>query len=223
MNKNSIDFILEKEREEYSDYDYPIKQGLFSGYLFYLNELAFKNKKTIIHSQLVASYAVLLAETLKIKDKEFIATVSKGALLHDIGKIGIPRTILIKAGPLTEEEKLLVRDHPYLGYEMLKPFNFLKKPAKVVLYHHEQYNGRGYPCGLKGEAIPLEARIVALADTFDALTSGRPYQQGMSIENAKEEMKKNRWRQFDPFLVNLFLTLSVEILQTKKKEASPFP
>jgi len=137
-------------------------------------------------------------------------------LLHDVGKIGIPEFILRKASSLTEREKGILEEHPLLGYEMLEEFDFLRKAAHVVLYHHEKYDGSGYPFGLIEEEIPVEARIFSLADTLDAITSDRPYRKGKSFEEALREMEKYRGSQFDPVLLDSFLSIPVEKWQDIK-------
>jgi HD-GYP domain-containing protein (c-di-GMP phosphodiesterase class II) len=144
---------------------------------------------------------------LGIEDKKFLADIERGALLHDIGKIGIPESILRKKGPLTLFEREIVKDHPLLGFKLIEEFGFLQRAAQVVLYHHEHYNGLGYPYGLAGEQIPLEARLFSLADTVDAITSDRPYRQGRSFEEARREIERHSGSQFDPALVEVFLSI----------------
>ncbi len=177
------------------------------------------NEDTVGHSQLVSRYTLLLTKALGIDDRGFWADIERGALLHDIGKIGIPDSILRKAGPLTEREREIIKEHPYLGYEMVKEFSFLHKASRVVLFHHESYDGRGYPYGLKGEEIPLEARIFAVADTLDAITSDRPYRKGNSFRAAFDEIERVRGTQFDPQIVDAFLTVPIEKWQRIRSEA----
>jgi len=198
------------------------KQRFLTLNLLYLAALADKSENTTGHSQLVAGYTLLLTKSLRIEDKKFLTTIVRGALLHDIGKIGIPEAILRKKSPLTSEEREIIKAHPLLGYEMIKEFNFLKKPAQVVLYHHEQYEGSGYPYGLAGEEIPIEARIFALADTLDALTSDRSYRKGMSFEKALVEIEKNKRNQFDPFLMDVLLSLPIKKLQQIRERTYEF-
>jgi HD-GYP domain-containing protein (c-di-GMP phosphodiesterase class II) len=153
-----------------------------------------------------------------IEDRTFLADIERGALLHDIGKIGIPESILRKAGPLSEIEKEIVKEHPYLGYEIIEEFPFLNKASQVVLFHHESYDGRGYPYGLQGEEIPFEARIFAIADTLDAITSDRPYRKGQSFRVALDEIERHSGTQFDPSLVDAFLDVPEEKWQQIKLE-----
>ncbi len=176
------------------------------------------NEDTLGHSQLVAGYTSLLAKVLGIEDKEFLINIERGALLHDIGKIGIPESILRKAGPLTNTEIKIVREHVYIGYEIIEEFEFLKKAAQVVLYHHERYDGTGYHYGLKGEEIPLEARIFFVVDTLDAITSDRPYREGNTFEEAYREIEKSQGTQFDPHIVEAFLSVPQEKWQNIKEK-----
>jgi putative nucleotidyltransferase with HDIG domain len=192
------------------------KQRFFNSNLLYLVAATDGNEDTLGHSQLVASYCILLTKALGIEDKSFLVNIERGALLHDIGKIGIPESILRKAGPLTKKEKEITQQHPVLGYEMIEEFDFLKRAALVVLFHHERYDGCGYPYGLAGEEIPLEARIFALADTLDAITSDRPYSRGKSFLEAYREVEKSQGSQFDPQLADVFLSIPVEKWQRIK-------
>ena len=201
-----LDEILSEER------------SFLNSNLLYFIAVTDRNEDTLFHSQMVARYTLLLSNALGIEDKEFLTSIERGALLHDIGKIGIPEGILRKPGPLSEPEKEIVKNHPLLGYEMIKEFDFLKKAAQVVLYHHEHYDGGGYPYGLAGEEIPIEARIFALADTFDALTSDRPYRKGMSFDEALVEIEKGCNSQFDPLLADIFLSLPLEKLEKLKED-----
>lgn len=175
------------------------------------------NEDTLGHSQLVAGYASLLAKVLGIEDKELLVSIERGALLHDVGKIGVPESILRKAGPLTNTERKIVREHVYIGYEIIEEFDFLKKAAQVVLYHHERYDGTGYLYGLNGEEIPLEARIFSVVDTLDAITSDRPYREGNTFEEAYREIEKAQGTQFDPHIVEAFLSVPQKKWQNIKE------
>ena len=193
------------------------KESFLKSNLLYLIAITDGNEDTLGHSQLVSSYTVLFARELGFEDRSFLIDLERGALLHDIGKIGIPEFVLRKDGPLTEREKAVVRNHPLLGYEMIKEFDFLDVPSQIVLYHHERYDGTGYPFGLRGDEIPLGARIFALADTLDAITSDRPYREGKTFEDALEEIEKGRETQFDPLLTDVFLSVSKEKWQDIKE------
>jgi putative nucleotidyltransferase with HDIG domain len=175
-----------------------------------------KNEDSLGHSQSVAAYTLLLAKALGIEDREFLYDLERGALLHDIGKIGIPDPILRKRGPLTVLEKEVVKDHPVFGHEIISEFEFLRSADCIVLYHHESFDGSGYPCGLKGREIPLEARIFALADTLDAITSDRPYRKGRGFDEAIREVEKCCGNQFDPEIAAAFLSISKEMWRKVK-------
>jgi putative nucleotidyltransferase with HDIG domain len=184
--------------------------------LLYLIAATDGNEDTVGHSQLVARYTLLLTRALGIEDREFSVNIERGALLHDIGKIGIPESILRKAGPLTEKEREIIKEHPLLGYEMVEEFKFLYKASRVVLFHHESYDGSGYPYGLSGEEIPLEARIFSIADTLDAITSDRPYRRGQSFWAAFDEIERFKGTQFDPQIADAFLSVPEEKWQQAK-------
>jgi len=199
-----------KEKTDGLEEDVTKKKVIFNTNLLYLIAVTDGNDDTLYHSQLVARYTLLFAKALGIEDENFLVHVERGALLHDIGKRGIPEFILGKPGPLTEGERDIVKEHPLIGYEMLEEFEFLKKAAQVVLFHHESYDGNGYPFGLENEEIPLEARIFALVDTLDVITSNRPYRKGKSFEAAYKEIEKAKGSQFDPSLVDVLLAIPKE-------------
>jgi putative nucleotidyltransferase with HDIG domain len=185
--------------------------------LLYFIALTDLNEETFGHSQLVAGYALLLARELGLENPRSLADVERGALLHDIGKIGIPEFILKKTTALTFLEWEIIKEHPVVGFEIIKEFDFLKKAAQVVLYHHERFDGKGYPCGLAGDSIPLEARIFSIADTIDAMTSDRPYRKGRSLEEAFREVERCAGNQFDPQLVEVALSIpKVHWLEAKR-------
>ena len=195
------------------------KEAFFSSNLLYLIAITDGNEDTLGHSQLVSKYSVLFARELGIEDRSFLIDLERGALLHDIGKIGVPEFVLRKEGALTGGEREVVREHPLLGFEMIKGFDFLADAAHVILYHHERYDGTGYPFGLKGEEIPMGARIFALADTLDAITSDRPYRKGKNFDDALMEIKKGKDTQFDPLLTEVFLSIPREKWEEIKQNA----
>jgi len=164
---------------------------------------------TRLHSVCVTKYAVMIGETMGLS-KHDLELLSHGSLLHDIGKIGIPDNILLKQGKLTEEEVTQLRKHPQIGARILGDDGPFKDIVPLVLYHHEYYDGSGYPYGLKGEEIPLGARIIAVADAFEAMTSNRPYRQRYSVVKAKEELLKGMGSQFDPTIVKAFIKVLKE-------------
>ncbi len=158
------------------------------------------------HSERVNHYCMALADNLSM-DREQRASLHWASILHDVGKIGIPEIILNKPEGLDDEEYGLVKSHSQKGYDILKPIEQIDGALPGILHHHERYDGKGYPKGLKGNEIPLIARIIAIADTFDALTSDRAYRSGIHPESAFEIMKKESGRQLDPNLLDLFVNL----------------
>lgn len=163
-----------------------------------------RDQETRGHSVRVAQHAIDIARLLGIKDEEELLTVYRGALMHDVGKIGVPDAILLKPDRLTEEEWEFMRRHPAMGYRILAQVPYLRPAAKIVLAHHERWDGGGYPRGLKGEEIPLGARIFAICDTYDAIISDRPYRRGRSPEAALAEILRCAGTQFDPKVVEAF-------------------
>jgi cyclic di-GMP phosphodiesterase len=169
-------------------------------------KLGFKRYETFQHSKRVAAYAVLLGRRCGLP-KEQLDSLRLGALLHDIGKIGVPRNVLQKPGNLSDDEWQVMRSHPAIGYRLLSAFPELRAEAEIVYSHHEEYGGSGYPQGLRGEAIPYAARLFSIVDTFDAITSDRPYRLAQSIAKAREEIGRMAGAQFDPALVREFLEI----------------
>lgn len=161
------------------------------------------------HSERVVAYCVRLGRQLKLDDREMVQ-LEHGALLHDIGKIGVPDSVLLKRGPLTEEEWQQMRRHVEYGAQILKGIDFLEGAAQIVKEHHERFDGSGYPRGLAGDQICLGARIFAVADTVDAITSDRPYRAARPFEAAAEELIKNCGKLFDPMVVDAFLSVPMD-------------
>lgn len=166
--------------------------------------LDLRDKETEGHTQRVTSLTVELAHTIGISGAE-IVQIRRGALLHDIGKMGVPDHILLKPGKLTDEEWEKMRLHPVFAYELLSPINFLRGALDIPYCHHEKWDGTGYPRGLKGEEIPLSARIFAVVDVWDALTNDRPYRQAWSKEKALAYIREQSGAHFDPKVVEMFL------------------
>jgi putative nucleotidyltransferase with HDIG domain len=158
------------------------------------------------HSRRVAAISAQLAGALGLPPSEQ-ARVRRGALLHDIGKLRVPDAILLKPGPLTESEWVRVRQHPVYAYEMLRPILQLRPVAEMPYCHHERWDGTGYPRKLKGHEIPLSARIVAVADVWDALTSNRPYRCALPPEQVRAHIRAQAGHHFDPAVVEAFLAL----------------
>jgi putative nucleotidyltransferase with HDIG domain len=170
-----------------------------------------RDKETEGHSRRVVEYTRLVAVRLGI-DGEDLKLLCHGALLHDIGKIGVPDAILHKPGPLTEAEWQVMRRHPEIGALMVEEVEYLTEARRIILHHHERWDGRGYPLGLRGTQISRGARAFAIADTVDAITQDRPYRRGRSFDEAREELRKHRGTQFDPDAVDAFLSLGEEDL-----------
>ena len=163
-----------------------------------------KSSWTSGQSERVADMALNIARVMGRTEKE-IETLHRGGLLHDIGKIGIPLSILDKPGRLNDEEYAKIKDHPSIGARILEPINAYADVIPMVIQHHERYDGKGYPAGLAGEEIDINARILAVADVHDALVSNRPYRQGWVEDRAIKLLKEESGRQFDPQVVDAFL------------------
>lgn len=174
--------------------------------------LDLKDKETEGHCQRVTAFTISIAKGMNVP-REQLRQIARGAFLHDIGKMGIPDAVLRKPGPLSEEERALMRKHCDIGYEMLRRIPFLEKAAEIVLSHQEFYDGTGYPRGLRGEEIPLGARIFAIADTLDAMINDRPYRSALPLATAKEEIRRCAGTQFDPQAVDAFLALPDHLWQ----------
>jgi putative nucleotidyltransferase with HDIG domain len=166
--------------------------------------LDLRDQKTEDHSQRVAKVTVAIAIQMGMKEEKLVH-IRRGASLHDIGKMGIPDAILLKTGKLTDTEWEIMRTHPRLAYEMLTPIEYLHPALDIPYCHHEKWDGTGYPQGLKGDGIPLAARIFAVVDVFDALTSERPYRSAWPKEKALEYVKGQSGKHFDPKVVEMFL------------------
>jgi response regulator RpfG family c-di-GMP phosphodiesterase len=156
-----------------------------------------REHETSDHSQRVVEYTLAIASRISVRPAEF-EEIARGALLHDIGKIGVPDAVLLKPGKLTPDEWVEMRKHPEVGFNMIAPIPFLAIPAQIVLSHQERYDGQGYPRKLRGEEIHIGARIFAIADTLDAMTSDRPYRKGTTFANAIAEIARCSGTQFDP-------------------------
>ncbi|MCY6484977.1 HD domain-containing protein [Clostridium aestuarii] len=187
-----------------------------------LNLIEIKDKYTAGHSKNVTYYTKKIAERMNLEHNYQIDVdkVDDGAMLHDIGKISINENLLNKPGKLTDEEFEIIKTHTEKGYYALKDIENLKEEREMVKHHHERYDGCGYPDGLKGKEIPLGARIIAVADSFDAMVSDRPYRKGMSLNKALEQLENNKGTQFDADVVDVFLSIikeNNEIYDSTKK------
>ncbi|MCZ8517109.1 HD-GYP domain-containing protein [Paenibacillus filicis] len=168
-----------------------------------------RDNETQGHSFRVTSYALRLGQEMRLSERE-LGLLARGALLHDVGKIGVPDAILLKPDRLTEDEWNVMRSHVAIGYQMLRHITFLEPSLDVVRYHHERWDGKGYPFQLEGEQIPLYARIFAVCDTYDAMTSDRPYRKGRSCEEARQEIARCAGTQFCPEVAEAFLRIDPE-------------
>ena len=173
-----------------------------------ITALDFRDNETQGHSVRVVEYAILVAKKLGVREPE-LTWIRRGSILHDVGKIGVPDAILRKPGKLDAEEWDEMKKHPEMGYRMLQHIGFLEPALDLVLCHQERFDGSGYPRGLEGEGIPLGARIFAVVDTFDAMTSDRPYRPALSIETAVREVRKFSGTQFDPDAAEAFLSIPI--------------
>ncbi|HEY4960144.1 MAG TPA: HD domain-containing phosphohydrolase [Candidatus Limnocylindrales bacterium] len=179
--------------------------------------LDLKDAETEGHSKRVTAFTMAIARAMELPHDR-VRVIARGAFLHDVGKMAVPDAILRKPGRLTPEEQMLMREHALLGYQMLRKIPFLQEAAHIVWSHQERYDGSGYPRGLKGNQIPLGARIFAVADTFDAITSDRPYRAAQSISAARREIQKYAGLQFDPAVVETFISISEELWQKLRNE-----
>jgi putative nucleotidyltransferase with HDIG domain len=184
--------------------------------------LDLKDAETEGHCQRVTAFTISIAKALQVPT-HLLATIARAAFLHDIGKMAVPDSILRKPGPLTPEEMDIMRRHCEIGYNMVIRIPFLRDAAKIVLSHQECYDGSGYPSGLKGDQIPLGARIFAVADALDAMISDRPYRKAFSVAQARDEIKRCSGTQFDPEVVKVFLQIPEEHwLELRENFSSPF-
>ncbi len=172
-----------------------------------------RDNETAGHSQRVCRYSLEMARSMGWSDK-LLRSLAKGAYLHDIGKLGVPDGILLKPGPLTADERKVMQRHAQIGFDLVKGITFLADAAEIVLAHHERFDGYGYPRALKGEEILLGARIFAVADTLDAITSDRPYRRASSFESARETIRRLSGSQFDPHVVDVFVSIPAETWPT---------
>ena len=174
--------------------------------------LGLRRYETLQHSRRVAEYSHLVGVEAKFGEAE-LNDLRLGALLHDIGKIAIPHNVLMKPGPLDDEEWAVMRLHPRIGWELLSPFEELAEASEIVHCHHEVFNGKGYPKGLSGEDIPAGARVFSFVDTLDAIVSDRPYRAGRPVRVAREIINSESGAQFDPYLVEAFGRVPDESLE----------
>ena len=214
--------VVEEERRQREEAVAAFRE-LSSAYASMVRTLAevceAKDGYTRSHLDRTFQYATLLTNRVAPEYSER-AEIGYGYLLHDIGKIGIPEAVLNKPGPLTEDEWVVMRTHPLVGVNLVKPLKFLGDAVGIIRSHHERWDGKGYPEGLRGEEIFLPARIFMLADTFDAMTTDRPYRRGVPIETALEEVDRHAGTQFDPELARAWIDI-VEEMERGTTSLSP--
>ena len=189
-----------------------------AGYKHFMQKEIFEQPRALIDTfrgRIDPDLGEVMLQEITLSDEAIIA---RGAFLHDVGKMAIPDAILRKPDRLSPEEQEIMRQHAQLGYRMLRRIPFLREAADIVYSHQERFDGSGYPRGLKGDQIPLGARIFAIADTFDAITSDRPYRAAQSISAGRREIERNSGRQFDPDIVEVFLSISEQIWQDLRTE-----
>lgn len=181
--------------------------------------LDLRDAETEGHSKRVTAYTIALAQSMGV-GAEDLRTIARGAFLHDIGKIAIPDRILLKPGRLTPDEVAIMREHCTRGYEIVRKIPFLREASEIVYAHQESFDGSGYPRGLRETEIPLGARIFAIADTVDAITSDRPYRRGKSFAVARDEVVRCSGTQFDPMIVDHFLKLPTDLWSSLRNEVA---
>ena len=204
----SLDLLVEERTSNLLD-------GLVSA-------LDMRDSETQWHSRRVGRYARRLAEAYGITGRE-LDDIERGATLHDIGKIGVRDAVLLKPGPLDEAEWVEMKRHPALGYEILRGIGFLERARLIPLHHQEKFNGGGYPAGLKGEEICIGARIFAVVDTYDAITSDRPYRKRSTYEIARQEIAKCAGTQLDPQIVALWMGIPQSVWDAIREEIETLP
>jgi response regulator RpfG family c-di-GMP phosphodiesterase len=174
---------------------------------------------TQAHSRRVRGYSLVIARTHGMTDAKDLRNLEHGVLLHDIGKIGIPDAILLKPGPLTPAEWKIMRTHPEIGRQLVEQIPFLRPAVPIVYHHHERWDGTGYPQRLKGDAIPVSARIFAVADAFDAMTFDRPYSRAVPFEEARSEIQRSAGTHFDPGVVESFMRVPLPDFEEIRKKS----
>jgi len=175
-----------------------------------------KDHYTYGHSQKVRTYAVALAEAVGLK-ADAVSRISTAAVLHDIGKIGVPDIVLNKPAALEKDEWKTIKSHPRIGANIASNVPSLITCINGILYHHERWDGTGYPEGLKGDSIPLDARILSIADAFSAMTQSRPYRSALSNKEAIKRIEEGKGSQFDPELVDTFVGIVEEAMPNEEK------
>jgi putative nucleotidyltransferase with HDIG domain len=199
----SLEHMVQERTEELRRALGEVQRSFDNTIIAFALALEMREHETHEHSIRVRDYAMLLARRAGLAGRA-LDNLSVGAVLHDIGKIAVPDHILLKPGPLTVDEWTVMRQHPVIGAQMIARIDSLPGATHVVLSHHEWFDGNGYPHGIRREQIPIEARLFAVADTLDAMTSDRPYRLALSFEEAHAEVLRQAHRQFDPEIVQIF-------------------
>ena len=197
---------IKRINEELSESNEKLEQAYLDMVESLRHAVEAKDTYTRGHSDRVSEYSVLIGEKLGLSEEQ-IKLLKIGGLFHDIGKIGIPDRILLKTDKLTDDEYSEIKNHPAIGTHILGSATIFKEIIPIVKHHHEKFDGRGYPSGLKGEEIPYLARIAAIADTFDAMTSRRSYRDALDLQIVKDEIERCKGTQFDPKLADVFLDI----------------
>lgn len=215
-NKSRLTIVKNDKVESESLFNQETSEQIINALL---SALKCKDDYTWGHSLRVAYFSLVLGRGLDLSPKE-LHELELSALFHDIGKIGISEKVLKKPERLTNEEFLEMKMHPDKSYDILKENPMLENLATHVRYHHERFDGRGYPSGLKSDEIPLYSRIILISDTFDAMTSTRPYRKGLELDVAFAELREFSGTQFDPFLVEKFISCMLTEQKLEKKTFS---
>jgi len=202
--REGIQENTEKLKEKLFEMEKDAKQIFLESIYAFAKTIEAKDNYTSEHGEDTALFVTEVGKRLNLFDKD-MESLKHAAVLHDLGKIGIPDDILNKKGKLTDQEYEIIKKHPQIGAEIIRPIHFLKDIIPIILYHHERFDGLGYPAGLKGEEIPFSARIVAVADVYQALISDRPYRKAYTKENALEIIQRGAGTQFDPKIVETFM------------------
>lgn len=219
LRQTILSFRAEVERRAHLQEMHQQMKQTYEGTLQALTRaLELRDHATWGHSGRVVGYALAIGEKMGLSEAQ-LNQLAWGGFLHDIGKIGIPDAILLKTSALTDEELEIIQLHPGLGYVIVSGIEFLEGAADIILLHHERYDGNGYPYGRQGLDIPLLARIFAVADALDAITSDRPYREGSSIEKALEEILAQSGKQFCPECVNALLAVGKDQILTIQERA----
>lgn len=213
----------EKETAELADVLAKLEQAYDDVLEAFGSSLGLRNAETEGHSHRVTAFALSIGKRVPIPNN-FLPVLARAAFLHDIGKIAIPDSILYKPRALTDDEKKAMRSHCEIGYNTLQRIPFLRDAADIVLAHHEFFDGTGYPRGLRGEEIPLGARILSVANALDAMLSDWPYRDALPMSHAREEIWRCAGTQFDPKIVEIFLAIPENDWVELRKKLSPiFP